>query len=117
MTMTNNENSPDSLVEFAGAVAGGGGVSGAGAEHVGAPVDMQTLNNHNFLMALGGVARGNHPGAPHFAMPVSVNGLGGFNGGALIFVSLSNFLAALFAFSTCLSQFSGRVKCDERDSE
>lgn len=110
MTMTNNENSPDSLAEFAGAVAGGGGVSGAGAEHVGAPVDMQTLNNHNFLMALGGVARGNHPGAPHFAMPVSVNGLGGLNGGVLIVVSLSNlipcstiriFYVPLTIFRTC----------------
>lgn len=58
MTMTNNENSPDSL-EF-------------GAEHAATPTDLQTLNNHNFLIALGGVAaRGNHPN-PHFAMPVSI---------------------------------------------
>lgn len=65
MTMTNNENSPDSL-EF--------GVGGSG-EHVATPADLQTLNNHNFLIALGGVAAargGGNPAAPHFAMPVSV---------------------------------------------
>lgn len=67
MTMTNNENSPDSL-EF------GVGVGGSG-EHVATPADLQTLNNHNFLIALGGVAAargGGNPAAPHFAMPVSV---------------------------------------------
>ena len=58
MTMTNNENSPDSL-EF-------------GGEHAATPADLQTLNNHNFLIALGGVAaRSNQAAAPHFAMPVS----------------------------------------------
>lgn len=63
MTMTNNENSPDSL-EF-------------GGEHAATPADMQTLNNHNFLIALGGVAaRGGNHTAPHFAMPVSIKGMG-----------------------------------------
>lgn len=61
MTMTNNENSPDSM-EF------------GSAEHAATPADLQALNNHNFLIALGGVAaRGNHT-APHFAMPVSSSG-------------------------------------------
>lgn len=54
--MTNNENNPDSL-EF--------------GEHA-TPSDLQSLNNHNFLIALGGVAaRGTQP-PHHFAMPVSI---------------------------------------------
>lgn len=82
----NNENLPDSLDFVGGSLAGGslasgnnsgggGGVSdgsGAVGERSSAtnPSDMQALNNHNFFMALSGVARGSHPN-PHFAMPVS----------------------------------------------